>query len=321
MLPEAGVLTLQVAEKQRKERIDVYIVSRLPAISRSRIKTLIAEELITVDSVPIKPSHKVSPGETIEIKLKPRPQESYEPENIPLKIIYEDDNLAVIDKPAGLVVHPAQGNWSGTLVNALLWHNRELSKMIDGFRAGIVHRLDKDTTGLMVIAKDEFTHMELARQFSARTIDKKYQALVWGHFKKKTGMFDGNLGRHPKDRKLIAIIPEGKPSVTHYQVIDEFELFSLVEIKLQTGRTHQIRVHFSHNGHPVFGDSVYGGRNARFGGLTPSQRIIAAEYLTIMPRQALHAKSLGFFHPVRKEDMVFDSDLPEDLAHLLEMLR
>lgn len=314
-------MTLQVAEKQRKERIDVYIVSRLPAISRSRIKTLIAEELITVDSVPIKPSHKVSPGETIEIKLKPRPQESYEPENIPLKIIYEDDNLAVIDKPAGLVVHPAQGNWSGTLVNALLWHNRELSKMIDGFRAGIVHRLDKDTTGLMVIAKDEFTHMELARQFSARTIDKKYQALVWGHFKKKTGMFDGNLGRHPKDRKLIAIIPEGKPSVTHYQVIDEFELFSLVEIKLQTGRTHQIRVHFSHNGHPVFGDSVYGGRNARFGGLTPSQRIIAAEYLTIMPRQALHAKSLGFFHPVRKEDMVFDSDLPEDLAHLLEMLR
>lgn len=314
-------MTLQVAEKQRKERIDVYIVSRLPAISRSRIKTLIAEELITVDSVPIKPSHKVSPGETIEIKLKPRPQESYEPENIPLKIIYEDDNLAVIDKPAGLVVHPAQGNWSGTLVNALLWHNRELSKMIDGFRAGIVHRLDKDTTGLMVIAKDEFTHMELARQFSARTIDKKYQALVWGHFKKKTGMFDGNLGRHPKDRKLIAIIPEGKPSVTHYQVIDEFELFSLVEIKLQTGRTHQIRVHFSHNGHPVFGDSVYGGRNARFGGLTPSQRILAAEYLTIMPRQALHAKSLGFFHPVRKEDMVFDSDLPEDLAHLLEMLR
>ena len=314
-------MTLQVAEKQRKERIDVYIVSRLPAISRSRIKTLIAEESITVDSVPVKPSHKVSPGENIEIRLKPRPQESYEPENISLKIIYEDDNLAVIDKPAGLVVHPAQGNWSGTLVNALLWHNQELSKMVDGFRAGIVHRLDKDTTGLMVTAKDEFTHMELAKQFSARTIDKKYQALVWGHFKKKTGMFDGNLGRHPKDRKLIAIIPEGKPSITHYQVVDEFELFSLVEVKLQTGRTHQIRVHFSHNGHPVFGDAVYGGRNARFGGLTPSQRILAAEYLTIMQRQALHAKTLGFYHPVKKEDMIFDSDLPEDMAHLLEMLR
>ena len=263
----------------------------------------------------------MSPGETIEIKLKPRPQESYEPENIPLKIIYEDDNLTVIDKPAGLVVHPAQGNWSGTLVNALLWHNRELSKMVDGFRAGIVHRLDKDTTGLMVTAKDEFTHMELAKQFSARTIDKTYQALVWGHFKKKTGMFDGNLGRNPKDRKLIAIIPEGKPSVTHFQIIDEFELFSLVDIKLQTGRTHQIRVHFSHNGHPVFGDGVYGGRNARFGGLTPSQRILAAEYLTIMQRQALHARSLGFYHPVKKENMTFNSDLPDDMAHLLEMLR
>ena len=317
---DSGEINIQVADKQRKERIDTFIVSRLPAISRSRVKQLIDAELVTVDSIPVKPSHKVTPGENISIKLQPRPQESYEPENIPLDIIYEDEHLVIINKPAGLVMHPAQGNWSGTLVNALLYKNQELAKKGAEFRAGIVHRLDKDTTGLVVAAKDEFTLGELAKQFSKRTIKREYQALVWGRFKKRRGTIEGNLGRSPKDRTLIAVIPDGKIAVTHYTVLEEFELFSLVEVKLETGRTHQIRVHFASKGRPVFGDAAYGGRNARFGGLLPSQRITCAEYLGIMNRQALHAKTLGFHHPVKKEDMVFDSELPDDFKQLMQML-
>jgi len=318
---ETGEVTIVVAEKQKKERIDQYIVNRLPAVSRSRVKKLIEAELVQVDALPVKPSHIVSPGETIVITLQPRPQESYEPQNIPLDIVYQDPHLMVINKPAGLVMHPAQGNWSGTIVNALLWHNQESGGLGPEFRAGIVHRLDKDTSGLLVIALDEFTHSELAGQFSGRSIEKTYIALVWGRLKNKTGIIDTNIGRHPKDRKLFAVTPNGKSAVTHYQVLQEFELLTMVEIKLETGRTHQIRVHFSYLGHPIFGDPSYGGRSARFGGLTPSQRITCAEYLSVMKRQALHAKSLGFFHPVKKEPMFFDSPLPSDMQELLSMLR
>jgi len=314
-------MTIIVAEKQKKERIDIYITNRLPAISRSRVKQLIEAGLVLVNSLPIKPAHQVSPGETIVIKLTPRPQESYEPQNIPLNVVYQDAHLMVINKPAGLVMHPAQGNWSGTVVNALLWHNQASGGLGPEFRAGIVHRLDKDTSGLIVVALDEFTHSELSGQFNDRRIEKKYQAIIWGRLKKPSGLIEGNIGRHPKNRKLFALTLDGRPAVTHYQVLEEFELLTLVEIKLETGRTHQIRVHFSHQGHPVFGDPAYGGRNARFGSLTPSQRIICAEYLTVMKRQALHAKTLGFFHPIKKEKMCFDSELPPDMLELLSMLR
>ncbi len=318
---ETGEFTIQVAEKQKKERIDVYIVNRLPSISRSRVKQLIANELITVDSLPIKPSHKVSPGEIIKIRLQPRPKESYQPENIHLDIIYEDDNLMIINKPAGMVMHPAQGNWSGTLVNALLWHNRKLMEMGKQFRAGIVHRLDKDTSGIIVTAKDEFTHSNLAKQFSKRTIQRSYYAIVWGNIKKNRGTIEGKLGRHPKHRKLFSVIDNGKTAVTHYRVLQRFELLTMVEVKLETGRTHQIRVHFSHIGHPLFGDATYGGRNARFGKLTTSQRTVCAEYLALMKRQALHAKTLGFYHPVKEEWMQFESELPEDMQNLIKMMR
>lgn len=349
LIPPSGQLILQVAEKQRKERIDVYIVNHLPAITRSRVKQLIEMGLVTIDSVPVKPSHQVSPGEEINIKLEPRPQESYEPENIPLDIIYEDDHLMVINKPAGLVVHPAQGNWSGTMVNAILHHNQELLDKGAEFRAGIVHRLDKETSGLMVAAKNEFTLGELGIQFSEHSIERTYTALVWGHFKpghseflldhssyqdtppkkkstvkdipaEKTGTIIGALGRHPKDRKLIAVVPEGKPAVTHFRVIREFELHSHVEINLETGRTHQIRVHFSTIGHAVLGDPVYGGRNARFGNLTASQRIACAEYLSLIDRQALHAKTLGFTHPVTGETLRFESNPPDDFKMVLDII-
>ncbi|NQS98891.1 MAG: RluA family pseudouridine synthase [candidate division Zixibacteria bacterium] len=321
MIYTAGEMVLKVASNQGRIRIDAYLVSRLPHISRSRIKQLITDGLVTVDSEPVKPSRKISPGESITLHLQPKPQPSYEPENIPLDIIYEDRHLAVINKPAGMVVHPGHGNFTGTLMNALLGHNRSLMELGEDFRAGIVHRLDKDTTGLLVTAKDEYTLSELGRQFSSHTIERKYTALVWGHPKKRSGVIEGNLGRSNRDRRLFTVKAEGKPALTSYSIIEYFEVFSLLEIILGTGRTHQIRVHFSHIGHPVFGDPTYGGRNARFGGLTPSQRLICAEYLQIMKRQALHAKTLGFFHPVRKEFMRFDSELPEDMRELLEKLR
>jgi 23S rRNA pseudouridine1911/1915/1917 synthase len=202
----------------------------------------------------------------------------------------------------------------------LLGHNRKLKEYGEDFRAGIVHRLDMDTTGLIVAAKDQFTLVELSRQFSARTIERKYHALIWWHPKKPEGIIEGNIGRHAIERKLFAVTSNGRPALTRYKVIEKYELFSLLEIILGTGRTHQIRVHLSYFGYPVFGDSTYGGRNARFGSLSPSQRIFCAELLTIMKRQALHAKTLGFLHPVKKEFMRFDSELPSDFQELLSKL-
>ena len=314
-------IELKVTLNQKRERIDVYLVNRLPQITRSRIKQLISEGLVTIDSKPLKPSYKISPGEIITLQLKSRPQPSFEPENIPLDIIYEDKHLIVVNKTAGMVVHPAHGNYSGTLMNALLGHNRQLAVLGEEFRAGIVHRLDKNTTGLLVAAKDEYTLSELGKQFSGRTVERKYLALVWGQFKRNEGVIEGNLGRSDRDRKTFSVKPEGKPALTNYKVIEKFELFSLLEITLGTGRTHQIRVHFTHIGNPVFGDPTYGGRNARFGRLTPSQRLLCAEYLGIMQRQALHAKTLGFQHPATKKFMRFESELPQDMRQLLDRLR
>jgi 23S rRNA pseudouridine1911/1915/1917 synthase len=282
---------------------------------------LIETGLVTIGGKQVKPSHKVSPGEKIKVHLTPRPTTSYEPENLPLNIIYEDDNLIVINKPAGMVVHPAHGHFSGTLMNALLGHNQRLAELGKNFRAGIVHRLDKDTTGLLVTAKDEFTLRELGKQFSERTIERKYLTLVWGHFTEPSGAIEGNLGRSRRDRKLFTVTAEGRPALTRYKVLHKYELHSLLEITLGTGRTHQIRVHLSHAGHPVFGDPTYGGRNARFGALTASQRLACAEYLGIMKRQALHAKTLGFIHPGTKQVLHFDSQLPADFMELLEKIR
>lgn len=277
--------------------------------------------MVTVNSQPVKASHSISPGETIKIRFSLRQKPSFEPENIPLNIVYEDEHLIVVNKPAGMVTHPGNGNWSGTLMNALLGHNRQLAEMGEDFRAGIVHRLDKDTSGLMVAAKDEIAHRKLSLQFKEKTLEKKYIALVWGQPKKKEGVIEGNLARSHRDRKIFTVREDGKYALTRYKIVEYFELFSSLEIQLDTGRTHQIRVHLSHSGHPVLGDPVYHGRSFHYNTLDSFQRELCNRCLKIMTRQALHAKTLGFTHPATGEFMRFDSELPEDFEDTLKILR
>ncbi len=268
----------------------------------------------------VRPSHQVSPGELIHVVLpRARPPE-VTPENIPLAIVYEDEHLLVVNKPAGMVVHPAYGNYTGTLVNALLYYCN-LSAAHDPTRPGIVHRLDKDTSGLLVVAKSDAAHAHLARQFSRRTIDREYQAIVWGLFKEQRGIIEAQLGRSKSDRKKMAVVTDGKAAVTEYSVLERFPYLSLLRLKLRTGRTHQIRVHLAHVHHPVFGDPAYSGRQIAWGPGTPRQKAEVQRLLQILPRQALHARTLGFVHPVTGHRMTFDSSLPPDMAAALEILR
>lgn len=314
-------LEIVVPPNKDRERLDKFLAQEVGKLSRSQLQRLIAEEKIFVDGKPTKSHHLVQPHERIEIHIPPRPKLEVLPEDIPLNIIYEDENLLVVNKPAGMVVHPALGNYTGTLVNALLHHCKSLSGVSGDLRPGLVHRLDKDTSGLLVVAKDDTTHRELSSQFSEKKIEREYWAIVWGHFKERRGRIENQIGRSPSDRKKMSVIASGKPAVTNYEVLEEFDFLSLVKLKLETGRTHQIRVHLSHIGYPVFGDSIYGGRNRRLSALKPKERERAAALLEIMTRQALHAKTLGFFHPIKKEYMRFDSDLPEDMETLLKELK
>jgi 23S rRNA pseudouridine1911/1915/1917 synthase len=276
---------------------------------------------VLVDGRRARPSHLVSPGETIHVSL-PKPSPSrLAPENIPLEILYEDESLLVVNKPAGMVVHPAYGNPSGTLVNALLHHCGTLSSASDPARPGIVHRLDKDTSGLLVVARSDAVHAHLARQFSLRTIEREYQAIVWGLFKERTGVIETRLGRSRSDRKKMAVVAEGKISITEYSVMEQFRYLSFLRLKLRTGRTHQIRVHLAHIHHPVFGDPAYGGRQIAWGPHTPRQKAEVQRLLKILPRQALHARTLGFMHPMTGHPATFESTLPPDMAAVLEILR
>ena len=314
-------LSIPVAGNQRKERVDIYLVEKLSGVSRSRVKQLIDAGYVKIDDEIVKPSRLVNPGEVISVYFESRPGPSFEPEDIPLDIVYEDEHVIIVNKDAGIVVHPAHGNWSGTLMNALLGHNEKLKELGQEFRAGIVHRLDKDTSGLLISAKDEYTLSELGKQFRDRTIERNYTALVWGHPKKASGVIEKKLGRSNKDRKVFTVTEDGKPANTGYKVVERFDLFSLLELKLGTGRTHQIRVHMFDMGNPVFGDATYGGRNARFGNLTQVERRKCAGYLEVMQRQALHAKTLKFYHPVKKEIMSFDSSLPDDFVTVIKMIK
>jgi len=241
-----------------------------------------------------------------------------EPEDIPLDIIFEDASLLIVNKPAGMVTHPAYNNYSGTLVNALLHHCNHLSTLNTEMRPGIVHRLDKDTTGLMVVAKNDVVHAFLAKQFAKRTIDREYWAIVWGRFKSTKGTIEANLGRSKRDRKKVAVTEDGKSAITEYEVLKEFDFLSLVRLHLKTGRTHQIRVHLAHINHPVFGDPTYGGRSNTWNGLEGKKAHSAANLLKRIPRQALHAKTIGFIHPATKEFVKFDSELPADMKAILE---
>ena len=307
-------------------RIDKFLVNRLENTSRSRIQAASESGNILVNDIAVRSSYKVKPGDTITIVL-PNPPREIEllPENIPLTIVYEDDQLIVVNKKPGMVVHPGYGNYTGTLINALMYHLRDNPLFQTGEqRPGLVHRIDKDTSGLLVIAKTELAMNKLALQFFRKTSKRNYVALVWGNMELDEGTITGNLGRNPKDRKKMHVFEdgsEGKHAVTHYKVLERFDYVNLVECRLETGRTHQIRVHFQYIRHPLFNDPEYGGNQILRGTTFTKYKQFIQNCFKILPRQALHARSLGFVHPTTGKEMMFESEIPDDMQTVLEKWR
>ena len=327
-LPEEHEHWRIVADKgQSPIRIDKFLMDHLGDTSRNRIQKAAEAGCIRVNERPVKSNYKVKPLDVVTLVLD-RPKRDWEivPEEIPLDIAYEDDCLMVIDKPAGLVVHPGCGNYSGTLVNALAWHLRDDPRFDPNDpEVGLVHRIDKDTSGLLVIAKTPEAKTHLCRQFFVKSTRRQYNALVWGNFAEDEGCIEGNIGRNPKDRLQMAVFPPdsevGKPAVTHYRVLERFGPVTLVECRLETGRTHQIRAHMKHIGHPLFNDERYGGNEILRGETSASYRAFIHNCFALCPRQALHARTLGFVHPATGQDMFFTSPLPADMQALLEKWR
>ena len=317
---------IRVDAGQSPVRIDRYLAARLVNVSRTRIQYAAEAGNIVVNDIPVKSSYKIKPGDLIRIFLPSPPREiELIPEEIPLNILYEDDDVIVVNKEAGMVVHPAYGNYTGTLVNALMWHFRDLPLFRTGeLRPGLVHRLDKNTSGIMVVAKNEIAQNRLARQFFYRKTGRIYNALVWGVPDPAEGTITGHIGRNLKDRKIMQVFPDGshgKPAVTHYKVLESFGYVSLVECRLETGRTHQIRAHFSHIRHPLFNDAEYGGDKILRGTTFSKYQQFVKNCFEILPRQALHAKTLSFDHPSTGKRMSFESDLPEDMKKVIEKWR
>ena len=305
-------------------RLDKYITSFVENASRTKVQKAIEEGHVLVNGKQEKSSYNMQPGDKIDIEIPKPPPPEATPEKMDLNILYEDEDIIIVNKKAGRVVHPAYGNWSGTLVNGLLWHADELSlEDEESIRPGIVHRLDKDTSGILVVAKNDEAHRTLSDYFRTKDIERTYWAVIWGVPDKKKGTITGPIGRNPSDRKKMAVVPEdkGKHAVTHYKVLEYFDHLSLVEVKLETGRTHQIRVHFADKHHWVFGDRQYGGDSVRYGPNTGSRKQMFNNLFASMQRQCLHAKTLGFEHPATGEYVQFDSPLPEDFQHVLDMLR
>jgi 23S rRNA pseudouridine1911/1915/1917 synthase len=307
-------------------RIDKFLSDRVENTSRTRIQNAANAGNILVNNNTVKPNYKVKPGDLIQVVLPTPPREiELIPENIPLNIVYEDEDVLVVNKNPGMVVHPAYGNYTGTLVNALMWHFKDLPLFNTGeSRPGLVHRLDKNTSGILVIAKNEFSLNRLSKQFFDRTTDRRYNALVWGIPNPPEGTITGNVGRSIKDRKIMQVFKdeeEGKPAITHYKILEDFGYISLVECKLETGRTHQIRVHFSHIKHPLFNDEEYGGDQIIKGTTFTKYQQFIKNCFKILPRQALHAKSLAFDHPVTGKRLSFNSDLPDDMVQVIEKWR
>lgn len=314
---------LTVDAGQTSVRIDKFLSNRIDNASRSRIQAAAEAGNILVDEKPVKANYKVKPNDEIRIVMDyPRRELKIIPEEIPLNIIYEDDHLIVINKSPGLVVHPGHGNYSGTLVNALAYYFKDLPLFNkEDPRPGLVHRIDKDTSGLLVVAKTEQAKNKLASQFYKKTTERRYQALVWGSLKEDAGTITGNIGRSLKNRQIFTVFPEGdygKPAVTHYQILKRIGYVSLVECRLETGRTHQIRVHMKYINHPLFNDSTYGGDQILRGTTFSKYKQFVQNCFTILPRQALHAKTLGFVHPSTGEKMLFDSELPDDMSAVIE---
>jgi 23S rRNA pseudouridine1911/1915/1917 synthase len=304
-------------------RIDKFLMARLPNVTRTKIQDGIHLGFVKVNEKGVKPNYKVHPSDVITVSLPEPPRDTEViPENIALNIVFEDDHLMVVNKPAGMVVHPAYQNWTGTLVNALAYHFQNLPQLPgnDG-RPGLVHRIDKDTSGLLVIAKTENALTKLAKQFFDHTIERTYQAIVWGVPDPPTGTIDVNVGRSLKDRRLTTAFPEGdfgRRAITHYKLLQDLRYVSLVECRLETGRTHQIRAHMKYIGHTLFNDAMYGGDQALKGTVFSKYKQFVENCFEIIRRQALHAKSLGFVHPETKEFLRFDSDLPEDFRQAIE---
>lgn len=304
-------------------RIDKFLVNRLNQVSRSRIQQAAEAQCILVNDKAVKSNYRIKPNDVISVVL-PYPPNEYEliAENIPLNIVYEDEYLLVVNKQAGMVVHPAKGNYYGTLVNALLYHFKELS-LSESIRPGLVHRIDKDTSGLLVIAKNDYAHAHLAKQFFEKSIERTYIALVWGSFEKKSGTIIGNIGRSLKDRKKMTVFTDeshGKHAITHFKVLNDYHFLSLVECKLETGRTHQIRAHFEYIKHPLFNDSKYGGNKILKSINSPKFKQFIENCFMQMPRLALHAKSLGFTHPKTNKMLFFNTDLPSDFQNLINKI-
>jgi len=314
---------LVVDPGQSALRIDRFLTDKLPNVSRNKVQGAVREGFVKVNDLPVKPNHKIKPGDTIVVALPVPPRdEDVTPENIPLEIVFEDKHILVVNKPAGMVVHPAYQNWSGTLVNALVYHFNNLPEMKgnDG-RPGLVHRIDKDTSGLLVIAKTEEAMAPLARQFFDHSIERTYNALVWGEPKETEGTVDINLGRSLKDRRVTAAFPDGdfgKRAVTHYKVLKDLRYVSLIECRLETGRTHQIRAHMKYLGCPLFNDSTYGGDKVLKGAVFSKYKAFVDNCFKLTPGQALHARTLGFVHPISKKTMRFEQELPEGFIALLK---
>ncbi|MFC6877851.1 RluA family pseudouridine synthase [Flavobacterium myungsuense] len=305
-------------------RIDKFLMNLIPNVTRNKIQNAANAGNIFVNDIPVKSNYKVKPFDVVRILLSHPPFENrVDPENIPLDIVFEDASLLLINKPAGLVVHPGHGNYTGTLVNALAYHFENLP-MNSSERPGLVHRIDKDTTGLLVIAKTEAAMSHLAKQFEAKTSEREYIAMVWGNVKEDEGTIEGNIARHVKDRMQMAVFadPEiGKPAITHYKVLERFGYVTLVSCILETGRTHQIRVHMKHIGHPLFNDARYGGDLILKGTTFTKYKQFIDNCFKILPRQALHAKTLGFIHPTSGEMLRFDTELPQDMKEVIEKWR
>lgn len=312
--------------KQQLLRIDKFLMDRLPNVTRNKLQNAIKDGFVKVNNAEIKPNYKVRPDDVITIALPEPPRDTeVVPEDIPLNIIYEDEDLLVVNKEAGMVVHPAYQNWSGTLVNALTYHFQNLPEMKGNEgRPGLVHRIDKDTSGLLVIAKSEAAMTGLAKQFYDHSIERTYLALVWGIPEAAKGTININLGRSLKDRRVTVAYEDesiGRNAITHYEVLEDLRYVSLVKCNLETGRTHQIRAHMKHLGHPLFNDATYGGDKVLKGTPFSKYKSFVDNCFKVIPRQALHAKSLGFMHPVKKEFMQFESELPADFEAVLEKWR
>lgn len=305
-------------------RIDKYLMLMVPNATRNKIQNAATNGDIYVNDVTVKSNYKVKPLDVIRIMLSHPPFENrVDPEDIPLNIVYEDDALLLINKPANFVVHPGHGNYTGTLVNALAFHFENLP-LNSSERPGLVHRIDKDTTGLLVVAKTEAAMTHLAKQFEDKTSEREYVALVWGNVKEEEGTITGNIARHVKDRMQMSVFadPEiGKHAVTHYKVLERFGYVTLISCKLETGRTHQIRVHLKHIGHTLFNDERYGGNLILKGTTFTKYKQFIDNCFKTLPRQALHAKTLGFVHPVTGEMMRFDTEIPKDMTDCIEKWR